>query len=146
MPVMENRSLLFSSFHPELVFWKIINFLLVILTNNKQNIDYSKLTSSRWLEILILPVTIFKIFNSRQSWSLILFSFFWDQNLYVHNLMAALSHYFSWHCHNNAVAIVTSWISILHNERKNTKRGERVTNCRSQTRLKRDQFFPIKST
>ena len=36
MSFMEKSSLYFSSSHLELVFWKIVDFLLVILTNNKQ--------------------------------------------------------------------------------------------------------------
>ena len=40
MPVMENSSLLFSSSHLGLLFWKMVDFLFVILTNNKQKIHY----------------------------------------------------------------------------------------------------------
>ena len=39
MPVTENSSLLFSACNLELLFWKIVNFLLVILTNNKQKLS-----------------------------------------------------------------------------------------------------------
>ena len=52
---------------------------------------------------------------------------------------------FSWHCQTaQSSESLLEFQSCIMNA-KTLKRGERVTNCRSQTRLKRDQFFPIKS-